>query len=575
MRKTCLRTLIAALLIASTLSATACAETALVTGSEVNVRSGPGADFAILGSYSRGDTVEVLDRGSGSWYAVDYDGTIGYMSADFVALQTDGSAVILTDTPLVQAQTPSVPQTPGPESGGIVVTPGLPGASAGTNGQITGMYVRFRSGPSSTSSILGEFNEGKAVTILGTEGEWTLCLIDGEYGYIASRYVSYSAAPALTPAPTESIIITPAPFSTPVLVTPAPGVSTPGIVIGQGGAAVQQPGYGQSVIIGYPPASPVPTAVPGTGLILVTPTPAPAAGSSTASDKAGTITGDYVRFRRGPGSDYSIIRTYDHGTAVSILGTEGDWVYCSIDGANGYVYGQYIQTAPTQTSAPAVTPAIGQTVADAAVSAPSVPANIAGTPGYIKGNNVRFRSAPDLSAEIIGELYYGNDVTITGTDGTWTALICDGTPGFVFSQYVASGKLQPTGGTNTASSASGREVADYALQYVGTPYHWGGVDPSTGFDCSGFAYYVYKHFGYTLNRVASEQALNGRHAENADLQPGDLICFYSGGSYIGHVGIYVGNNLFVHAATSSTGVITSELTGYYARRGFEVRRIVG
>ena len=162
-------------------------------------------------------------------------------------------------------------------------------------------------------------------------------------------------------------------------------------------------------------------------------------------------------------------------------------------------------------------------------------------------------------------------MTITGGDGTWSSIICDGRPGYVFSQYVASGTLQPV---SSSGSASGREVADFALQYLGKPYKWGGVDPSTGFDCSGFAYYVYKHFGYTLNRVAAEQALNGRHVEASDLQPGDLICFYSGGSYIGHVGIYIGNNLFVHAATSSTGVITSELTGYYAKRGFEVRRIV-
>ena len=109
---------------------------------------------------------------------------------------------------------------------------------------------------------------------------------------------------------------------------------------------------------------------------------------------------------------------------------------------------------------------------------------------------------------------------------------------------------------------------------MGTPYHWGGKDPSTGFDCSGFMYYVYKHFGYTLNRVASEQALNGKHVEASDLQPGNLLCFYSGGSYIGHVGMYIGNNMFVHAATSTTGVITSELAGYYARRGFEARRII-
>ena len=120
------------------------AQTALYLAKEL------GADFAILGSYSRGDTVEVVDHSSGYWYAVDYDGTIGYMSAAYVVLQPDGNAVILTDTPLVQA--------PVAESGGIVVTPGLPDLSAGANGQITGTYVRFRSGPSSTSSILGEFN---------------------------------------------------------------------------------------------------------------------------------------------------------------------------------------------------------------------------------------------------------------------------------------------------------------------------------------------------------------------------------------------------------------------------------
>ena len=574
MRKNALRTSIAALLIASTLSATAYAETALVTGSEVNVRSGPGADFAILGSYSRGDTVEVLDRRDGSWYTVDFNGTVGYMSADFLSLQADGSAVILGDAPAAQTPGQAVIQTPAPESSGILVTPGLPSASAATNGEVTGMYVRFRSGPSDTTAILGEFSEGKAVTILGTEGDWTLCLIDGEYGYIASQYVRYTAAPAATPAPTESIIITPAP--TAILVTPAPVPGSSGTA-GQQTPAAAQSVYGQSVIIGYPSPTPAPTPVPGTALVLVTPAPVPAASSGSSSDSNGIITGDYVRFRRGPGSDYSIIRTFDHGTAVNILGTEGDWVYCTIDGTNGYVFSQYIQAAAAQTPAPSAVPDAVQTVAEPqpSVSPVSVPLSTAGSPGYIKGNNVRFRSGPDLSADIIGELYYGNEVTITGSDGTWTSLICKGQPGYVFSQYVAPGALQTTsGGTAAPSSASGREIADYALQYVGTPYHWGGVDPSTGFDCSGFAYYVYKHFGYTLNRVASEQALNGRHVENTDLQPGDLICFYSGGSYIGHVGIYIGNNMFVHAATSSTGVISSELTGYYARRGFEVRRIV-
>ena len=219
---------------------------------------------------------------------------------------------------------------------------------------------------------------------------------------------------------------------------------------------------------------------------------------------------------------------------------------------------------PTQTGGSAVQPVITD-------SAGTGGNTVSGTQGFIKGNNVRLRAMPDSSSPILAELFYGNAVTITGSSGDWTAVVYEGQSGFVFSQYVATGVYQnvSVGGTTT-----GREIADFALQYVGTPYHWGGKDPSTGFDCSGFMYYVYKHFGYTLNRVASEQALNGKHVEASDLQPGDLLCFYSGGSYIGHVGIYIGNNMFVHAATSTTGVITSELAGYYARRGFEARRII-
>lgn len=124
----------------------------------------------------------------------------------------------------------------------------------------------------------------------------------------------------------------------------------------------------------------------------------------------------------------------------------------------------------------------------------------------------------------------------------------------------------PSGG-----SASGDAVVSEANKYLGTPYVWGGSSPS-GFDCSGLVYYVYSQFGYTLNRVACDQANNG--VSVTDLQPGDILCFYSGGSYIGHVGIYIGDNKFVHAQNSATGVVVTELAGYYASRGYEARRIV-
>ncbi len=560
MRKNCIRTLIAIVLIASTMTATAFAETALVTGSEVNVRSGPGANYAILGSYSRGSSVEVIDRSNSTWYAVNYEGTIGYMSSDYLSLQETSNYAIIINEAAAE---------PATGTGQGVIS--APAPAMQTNAQIAGMYVRFRSGPSSGSSILGEYNNGKAITVVGTEGEWSLCYIDGQYGYIYSQYVS-SAAAAVTPVPvpasnTPAIVFQDS-VAVPVTPVPIPPASV---------TPIPTPPYGQSVLMDQPSGVIVTTPIPTPSPILVTPTPAPAVGSVTLSGTPGVIVGDYVRFRRGPGTGYSIINSYDHGKEISVIAAEGDWMYCQIDGHTGYVYRQYVQTGAAAPAAPAVQ-AGSQTVSGAAQTLPlpaavtPAPAAAGGSTGYIRGNNVRFRSGPDLSSDILYELFYGNAVTITGTDGTWTSIIHQGQAGYVFSQYVQAGTFQ---NVSAGGSATGREIADYALQYVGTPYHWGGVDPTTGFDCSGFVYYVYKHFGYTLNRVASEQALNGKHVEVSDLQPGDLLCFYSGGSYIGHVGIYIGSNRFVHAATSTTGVITSELTGYYAQRGFEVRRLVG
>lgn len=119
--------------------------------------------------------------------------------------------------------------------------------------------------------------------------------------------------------------------------------------------------------------------------------------------------------------------------------------------------------------------------------------------------------------------------------------------------------------------ATGQEVADFAQQYVGYNYVWGGMSPETGFDCSGLVYYVYKQFGYELNRTASAQAGDGSHVENDALEPGDVLCFYKGGG-IGHSGIYVGDGNYVHAQDSATGVIVSPLSE--RKGGFEARRIL-
>ena len=127
-----------------------------------------------------------------------------------------------------------------------------------------------------------------------------------------------------------------------------------------------------------------------------------------------------------------------------------------------------------------------------------------------------------------------------------------------------------------ARKALAQEICDFAVSFTGCDYVWGGTSPDTGFDCSGFVWYVYGHFGYELNRIAQDQALNGVHVEEDELMPGDILCFYSSKAktYIGHVGIYLGDRLYIHAQNEQNGIIVSDLDDPWLPRIFEARRIV-
>ena len=124
----------------------------------------------------------------------------------------------------------------------------------------------------------------------------------------------------------------------------------------------------------------------------------------------------------------------------------------------------------------------------------------------------------------------------------------------------------------------GEDIAAYALNYVGCRYVRGGQGPSK-FDCSGFVYYVYKHFGYSLKPGARNQwSILDERISKSELQPGDLVFFSRGGqsSRIFHVGIYIGDGQFVHAANSRKGVIVSSLSeAWYANRYHGAKRVIG
>ena len=126
---------------------------------------------------------------------------------------------------------------------------------------------------------------------------------------------------------------------------------------------------------------------------------------------------------------------------------------------------------------------------------------------------------------------------------------------------------QSSGSDSSSSySGSGSSVVDYATQFVGNPYVWGGTSLTNGADCSGFVQSVYANFGVSLPRTSYEQQNAGTEVSYADAQPGDLIC------YGGHVAIYMGNGRIVHASNSVDGIKISDNAAY--RTIVSVRRLV-
>ena len=108
------------------------------------------------------------------------------------------------------------------------------------------------------------------------------------------------------------------------------------------------------------------------------------------------------------------------------------------------------------------------------------------------------------------------------------------------------------------STEAGNTVVDFAKQYVGNPYVWGGTSLTDGCDCSGFVQQVYAHYGITLPRCSNNQSKVGERVSASSLQPGDLL-FFQRGATIGHVAMYAGNGMIVHAKGSKYGIVYESL----------------
>jgi uncharacterized protein YgiM (DUF1202 family) len=286
------------------------------------------------------------------------------------------------------------------------------------------------------------------------------------------------------------------------------------------------------------------------GIASVSPIAASAA-PPTIAWGAATVDCNLLNVRSGAGTNFDVVAQLGENTIVVVVEKGDEWFYINYNGILGYSKAEYFKDILTAENFDAK--------------------------GIISDDGgVRLRERPGTDQTVLGTYNKGREVTIIGINTGWYKVKTDGKTG-----YIRSDLIELTGGTSTqtyssaAYNSSGSKIADFALQFVGYKYVYGAQSPSVGFDCSGLVWYTFQHFGVTVSRGATSQYNNnGVRVSKSELQPGDLLFFADTGAGITHVGIYIGDQQFVHASNSRVGVIVSRLdSSYYIRVYYGAKRV--
>lgn len=297
----------------------------------------------------------------------------------------------------------------------------------------------------------------------------------------------------------------------------------------------------------------------------------------------GFVKATSLNLRQQPSTDSPILATACSGECVVILGQENGWYRVNYNLQEGYMSADYLTVS---------------TVENAELGY-----------GTVTGSGVNLRSGPSTSHARVGTASYGDKCYIIGLNQGWYKVLYGSITCYIRSDYLSlseipyenrasantpkyfrqgkaiaalpsSSTVNQAGSTSSsvssaASSATGAQILAKATQYLGTPYAYGGASPS-GFDCSGFVYYVYGTFGLSVGRTPEAQYNAGTVVDKASLQPGDIVLFantYASG--ISHSGIYAGNGQFIHSPNSRSTVSYSDLTsGYWSEHFYCGIRVV-
>lgn len=244
------------------------------------------------------------------------------------------------------------------------------------------------------------------------------------------------------------------------------------------------------------------------------------------------------------GEDGKLVGKLPKDAACEVLDSDGAWAHIKSGKVEGYVSLDYLLTG---------------------ISAKRRAEELATTMARVTTDSLKVRAEANTDSEVITLVPNGEELEVVSVEGDWVRVYLDDEEVFVSAEYVEVTSELGTAITMTelfygqGVSDVRVDVCQYAKEFLGNPYVWGGTSLTKGADCSGYVMSIFKKYGVSLPHSSVAQANCGTTIKVSEAQPGDLV-FYGNGKSINHVAIYIGNGQVIHASSPKTGIRISNVS---------------